>query len=134
MFQTLVDVVGQKEHLKRQNDELIQLALEIKNILRTHHSLPPQVLLQQPVVLHDARGRSAPFHLEFITCREQFVAVLTLRFKATGPGKIIRGEFDLRDVHRRKELDLFRPWDAVFQVRVSYLIMQIPNRCIPADL
>ena len=39
-------------------------------MLRVNQNVPHQVLLSAPVVLLDACGRSAPFHLEFIDSAE----------------------------------------------------------------
>lgn len=43
---------------------------DIATIARVSQAVPAQVLLSTPVVLLDARGRCAPFHLEFIDSAE----------------------------------------------------------------
>ena len=55
------------------------------------------MLLQQPVVLHDALGWIAPLHLEFIGSVAAFLAVLKIRFEHVGRPKVTRLELDLCD-------------------------------------
>lgn len=43
---------------------------DLTTIVRTSQAVPAQVLLSTPVVLLDACGRCAPFHLEFIDSSE----------------------------------------------------------------
>ncbi len=43
---------------------------DIATIVKVSQTIPAQVLLSKPVVLLDARGRCAPFHLEFIDSAE----------------------------------------------------------------
>ena len=51
------------------------MLLEIKAMVDRQNLIPAQVLLQKPVILNDARGRTLPFHLEFIDCAEAFTAI-----------------------------------------------------------
>ena len=86
--------------------------------LQLQRELPPQVPLQKPVVLLDACGRVAPFHLEFINSAEAFIAVLKVRFMQSGVTvkglqKLDRSEFVLQD-HRR-DLSLNKSWETVFR-------------------
>lgn len=67
-------------------------------------SLPPQVLLQQPVMFTDALNRIAPIHLEWIDSWDAFQAVLQVRFTHLGYNKVKRREFALQDTVTRKEL------------------------------
>lgn len=43
---------------------------DISTIARVRQAIPAQVQLSTPVVLLDAGGRCAPFHLEFINSAE----------------------------------------------------------------
>ena len=43
---------------------------DIATMMRVSQAIPAQVLFSTPVILLDARGRCAPFHLEFIDCAE----------------------------------------------------------------
>ena len=46
---------------------------QLRNIdimIRVNQKVPPQLLLSKPVILLDARGRYAPFHVEFIDSAE----------------------------------------------------------------
>lgn len=125
MFNLLQETLRQNQELRKdttdlrnQNDTLLHHVLEMKDLLRTQRCLPSQVLLQQPVVLHDALGRIAPFHLEFIDSIAAFLAVLQIRFEHVGRPKISRLEFDLRDSARQKPIALRRLWKGVFRVCV----------------
>lgn len=76
--------------------------------------MPPQVKLQRPVILLDACGKLAPFHLEFVTSEEAFLTVLKIRFRQAGvrPGgvqKLERSEYVLRG--RKRMVSRTRPWE-----------------------
>jgi len=123
MFGVLQEVFRQNEGLRQemkdlqtQNNTLVRHVLEVKDSIRIQKSLPSQVLLQQPVVLHDALGRIAPFHLEFIDSVAAFLAVLQIRFEHVGRPKITRLEFDLRDTARQCPIALRKSWRGVFRV------------------
>ncbi|KAI9710409.1 MAG: hypothetical protein M1812_007445 [Candelaria pacifica] len=92
---------------------LIQTVQHQQVMLQQLQKLPPQVELRKPVILEDACGRVAPFHLDFINSREAFVAVLKVRFKDIGLQKIENGEFCLEERGMKREIDLSRPWDTV---------------------
>ncbi|MCJ1247819.1 hypothetical protein MMC30_005034 [Trapelia coarctata] len=105
----------QQETLFQQMTRRIE---QLENMLQLRHQLPPQVLLQKPVVLLDACGRAAPFHLDFIDSKELFLTVLKIRFKQCGVtpkgiGKIDRSEFILRD--QRRDISLDAPWQTIFK-------------------
>ncbi|KAF2678413.1 hypothetical protein K458DRAFT_394952 [Lentithecium fluviatile CBS 122367] len=104
----------QLEELKGQNQILERHILEIKATVQMQRNLPPQVLLQQPVILHDAVGRISPFHLEFINSAKALKAVLKVRFQNVGLRKIIANEYGLRDANKQTDIDLFRSWETVF--------------------
>jgi hypothetical protein len=111
----------QQEALFRQMaqklEQLVQ-QVEYQNTLQLQQHMPAQVLLQRPVVLLDACGRAAPFHLDFINSKEAFFAVLKVRFEQCGVTpkgiqKIDRSEFILRDLRRAICLD--DPWRTMFK-------------------
>ena len=52
-------------------------------MIRVNQEVPAQVLLSKPVILLDARGRYAPFHLEFIDTAEVSASFITIHFSAT---------------------------------------------------
>ncbi|CAF9941097.1 MAG: hypothetical protein ALECFALPRED_008993 [Alectoria fallacina] len=85
----------------------------INVIVRVNKEVPAQVLLSKPVVLLDARGRYAPFHLEVIDSAEAFIAVLKVRFKDVGLRKIESGEFALEDSRLKRGLQLTKPWAVI---------------------
>ena len=114
------DLRHEIKNIQTQNTTLLQHVLEVKNSLHTQRVLPSQVLLQQPVVLHDALGRIAPFHLEFIDSVAAFLAVLQIRFERVGRPKVTRLEFDLRDTARQSPIALKRVWQGVFRVCYFY--------------
>lgn len=108
------------ELLMHQNKELMRNVQDLNRILRIHMSVPPQVLLRQPVMLLDAFGRIAPFHLDFIDSLEAFTAVLKVRFrqagvKQTGLSKLEKREFSIQETRRRRFVDLSKPWSTIFQ-------------------
>lgn len=126
MFHLLQETLKKNErlekHLKgivRQNEGLERHIIEVKTTIRMQREVPPQVLLQQPVILHDALGRIAPFHLEFITSAAALKAVLEVRFKSVGFRKIVRNEYGLRDRTRRRDLSTSKPWESIIFVRPS---------------
>jgi hypothetical protein len=101
--------------LKRQNDRSLQGFQQLWSMLQIQQEVPPRVMLQQPVILLDACGRIAPFHLEFIDSLDAFVAVMLIRFKEAGISeeglqKLANLEFTLRDTRRKRPIDLTKPW------------------------
>lgn len=129
MFGLLQDTFRQNEALRQdmkdlrtQNNVLVHLILDVKDYLHAQRSVPARVLLQQPIILHDALGRIAPFHLEFIDSVEMFLEVLQMRFEHIGRPKVKRLEFDLGDVANERQIALRKRWRGVFRVR------QVRNR------
>lgn len=123
MFELLQETLTQNRGLRRdmqdlkdQNHALVHHVVEMKEALRTQRFIPSQVLLQQPVILHDALGRIAPFHLEFIDSVAAFLAVLEIRFEHVGRQKISRLEFTFHDTVHQKQIALRRSWRNVFRV------------------
>lgn len=51
----------------RTNIQIFQAVLELRKLIT---QIPGQVIQEQPVLFWDARGRFAPFQLEFINCPE----------------------------------------------------------------
>lgn len=103
-----------------QNQQLQQSLDDIRQLLRVQSLIPPQVMLQSPVVLLDAFGKTAPFHLDFIDSIDAFVAVLKIRseqagVRSRGLRKLDKREFCIRDTQRRRNIDLDRPWNRVFR-------------------
>ncbi|WEW61352.1 hypothetical protein PRK78_006842 [Emydomyces testavorans] len=103
-----------------QNEQLQQSLDDIRQLIRLQAAIPPQVILQKPVILLDAFGKIAPFHLDFIDSLDAFVAVLKIRseqagVRNSGLKKLDKREFCIRDTHRRRNIDLDRPWTSVFR-------------------
>jgi hypothetical protein len=101
--------------LRQQYDRSVQAFEQVRSMLQVQQEVPPQIMLQQPVILLDACGRIAPFHLEFINSLEAFVAVMLIRFKEAGISqeglqKLANLEFTLRDTRRKRPIDLTKPW------------------------
>ncbi|MCJ1226930.1 hypothetical protein MMC12_003585 [Toensbergia leucococca] len=106
------------ESLLRTNQQLANEVVEQRAISRLQAEIPAQVLLQKPVILLDACGKVAPFHLDFVTSIEALVAVLKIQFQqsgvtAKGLHKLTRSEFIFHD--RRREIPLDRPWNLTFK-------------------
>lgn len=107
--------------LLTQNQRLEGHILELKALVNSQKNVPPQIMLQRPVVLHDALGRIAPFHLEFISSAEALLAVLRVRFEQVGADRVRRLMFDLRETSMQKHIDIFGPWEQAFLVRASHI-------------
>lgn len=129
------------EILMQQNMELMRNVQDLHRMLQLQITIPPQVLLQQPVILLDAFGKQAPFHLEFIDSLETFTAVLKIRFRKAGvkqPGlaKVDNREYTIQETRRRRPIDVEKPWSEVFQpgqeVDMSMVFHQLaspPSTC-----
>lgn len=108
------------EILMQQNKELMRNVRDLHRMLQMHMAIPPQVLLQQPVILLDAFGKIAPFHLEFIDSLETFTAVLKIRFRKAGvklPGlaKVDNREYTIQETRDKRPIDVEKPWSEVFR-------------------
>ena len=108
----------------------------MKEIEQLRCAISPQILFQKPVVLLDACGRIAPFHLEFITSTEAFISVLKARFKqcgitANGLSKLDRLEFAV--CNRQRYLSLTRPWETVFEPGQYVDMSMIFHKPIPEN-
>ena len=106
--------------LSEQYDRSVQAFEDVRSMLQIQKEVPPQIMLQQPVILLDACGKIAPFHLEFVDSLEAFVAVMLVRFRQAGISqgglqKLANLEFTLRDTGRKKPIDLTRPWCSVLK-------------------
>ena len=106
--------------IMNQNQELMRSVQSLQNMLSMQATVPPQVLLQQPVVLLDPFGRMAPFHLDFIDSSECFMAVLKARFSGAGVtpsglSKLENHDFLIQDTRRRRSIDLNKNWHSVFR-------------------
>jgi hypothetical protein len=110
---------GQNQQLLYQCSSLFEQIVQVKDTIKLQRSPPPQVLLQKPVILHDALGRIAHFHLDFINSFPAFMAVLRIRFETVGLQKIEREEFSLEEVARNRTINLKLPWNDVFRVSSS---------------
>ena len=104
----------------QQNKQLLHSVEDLRSMLQTQSAIPPQVLLQQPVILLDPFGKIAPFHMDFIDSSECFMAVLKARFQRNGItpaglAKLDNGDFLIQDTRRRRAIDLNNNWAAVFR-------------------
>ena len=104
----------------QQNKQLLHSIEDLRSMLQMQSAVPPQVLLQQPVILLDPFGKIAPFHMDFIDSSECFMAVLKARFQRNGVtpaglSKLENGDFLLQDTRRRRPIDLNENWAAVFR-------------------
>jgi hypothetical protein len=125
--------------LVSQNQQLQKSLDEIQVLLRVQCTIPPQVLLQQPVILLDAFGKIAPFHLEFIDSLEAFIAVLKIRSTQAGvQGGALRKlddrEFHIRDTRRRRQIDFTRPWAAIFRAGQNVDMSMVYRRCLTPSI
>lgn len=102
------------EFLMLQNKELMRSVQELNQMLKVQTAIPPQVLLQKPVILLDAFGKTVPFHLDFIDSMECFTAVLKIRFRQAGVekaglSKLENGEFTIQETRHKRVVDLSKP-------------------------
>ena len=70
MLEILLQGVTQNDSIIKSQQQTLGEIQELKTMFRDSQEIPPQVLLSTPVVLLDACGRIAPFHLEFIDSAE----------------------------------------------------------------
>ncbi len=111
------------QYLMHSHQQLVHDIHQLRDLLRVQTEMPPQVKLQRPVILLDACGKLAPFHLEFVTSEEAFLTVLKIRFRQAGvrPGgvqKLERSEYVLRG--RKRMVSRTRPWEQRFQPGQKY--------------
>lgn len=81
----------------------------INVIVRVNKEVPAQVLLSKPVVLLDARGRYAPFHLEVIDSAEVYSPPVIFSASAT--------HVAFTGLHRRPEGPVQGRWSTQNRVR-----------------
>ena len=131
---------------QQQSMEILRLGYAAVN---AHNEIPPQVLLSKPAILHDARGRLLPFHLDFINSADvsiliqvqsaicvavlklllqALIAVLKVRFEDIGLRKIEKGQFVLEDTLRKHGISLTSPWTKIIrpgqQISMSMVFWQ----------
>jgi hypothetical protein len=103
-----------------QNERLHTHLNEVKAVVQSQREVPPQVLLQRPVILIDAfDGKPLPFHLDFIDSLEAFVAVFMIRFRDKGAvalDRIHRRSFVMYEHAKQKMIDMHAPWSKVLKV------------------
>lgn len=123
----------------KQNEDLMQTVQDMRRIMQIQMVVPPQIMLQQPVVLLDPFGRLAPFHLEFVDSPECFMAVMKARFahagvKPAGLAKLDKHEFLLEDTRRKRPVDMTRRWETVWQPGQQYDMRMVFHRfaCPPS--
>ena len=72
--------------LENQQQSMGQLMGQLRDIdlmIRVNQEVPAQVLLSKPIILLDARGRYAPFFIEFIDTAEVNASFNTTHSSAT---------------------------------------------------
>lgn len=103
----------------------------LKTIEQSKDSLPPQVLLQQPVTFIDALDRVSSFHLDWIDSHEAFLAVLKCRFRNYGHQMIENGRFAIQASKTKRDINLNKPWNVCLFPGQEYdmsMLFQDPNR------
>lgn len=110
--------------------------VEILKVLRAiQEAIPPQVLLQKPVMFLDALGRLAPIHLDWINSYEAFLAVLKVRFKHHGLHLIEEKCFVLQATRTKRDVNFNLPWDCCLIPGQEYdmsMIFQHPGAATEA--
>ena len=129
----------------QQNQELLRSVQDLRAVVATERMMPPQILLQQPVVLLDPLGKLVPFHLEFIDSMDCFVAVLRSRFakagiSATGLIKLTDKEYYIEDTDRKRPINVSGDWSNAFRpgqkvdMRMRYDRFACERKTCPACL
>lgn len=123
----------------QQNKQLMQSIEDMKMMLQLQTNVPPQVMLQQPVIFLDPFGKTAPFHLDFIDSSECFMAVLKARFSnagvsSAGLAKLDNHEFSIQDSRRSRPIDLKKNWASVFRPGQNVDMSMVFHRfaCLPS--
>ena len=70
MLQILLQGIIQNDVIFKSQQQTLSEIQQSRAMFRDSQEIPPQVLLSTPVVLLDACGRIAPFHLDFIDSAE----------------------------------------------------------------
>ncbi|KAH7369731.1 hypothetical protein BKA65DRAFT_486888 [Rhexocercosporidium sp. MPI-PUGE-AT-0058] len=96
--------------------------------------IPSQVKLRQPVVLNDALGRRAPFHLEYVTSHRVLNEILTLRFNNNDALQtyVRGGDYVLWSRNLQDTVDLDERWEDCFMpgdVVDMSIALQANKRC-----
>lgn len=123
----------------QQNEQLKLNNADLRRMVDMQTMIPPQVKLRDPVILLDALGQIAPFHLDFIDCEEALMAVLKLRFEKAGARpssvlKVDRGEFRIQDTQRQRELEFGKmPFEALFKPGQHVDMSMVFQKNVPAS-
>ncbi|KAL5323210.1 hypothetical protein ACEPPN_007743 [Leptodophora sp. 'Broadleaf-Isolate-01'] len=96
--------------------------------------IPSQVELQQPVILNDALGRQAPFHLEYVTSHRALNEILALRFNNNDALQtyVRGGDFVLWSRSQLGTVNLDERWEDCFMpgdVVDMSIALQANKRC-----
>ena len=125
--------------MAQQNKQLMQSIEDMRLMLQLQANVPPQVMLQQPVIFLDPFGKTSPFHLDFVDSSECFMAVLKARFTNAGvpPAGLSRldnHEFVIQDSRRNRPINLTNNWASVFRPGQSVDMSMIFHRfaCPPS--
>ena len=70
MLHILLQGVTQNDKMIKSQQQILGEIHKLKIMFRDSQEIPSQVLLSTPIVLLDACGRVAPFHLEFVDSAE----------------------------------------------------------------
>lgn len=123
----------------QQNKQLMQSIEELRTMLQIQAAIPPQVLLQKPVILLDPFGKTVPFHLDFIDSSECFIAVLRARFSNAGVtpaglSKLENRDFFIQDSRRKRSIDVDQNWNSVFRAGQNVEMSMVFHRfaCPPS--
>jgi len=108
MHENMREIRTAVREVRETNLQVYQMVLEMQT------TLPSQVKRQQSVYFLDAWGRFSPFHLEFINSWDAFLAVLKVRFKHCGLGKIEKNQYVLEEANSKRPIDIRRPWETCF--------------------
>ncbi|KAF2635970.1 hypothetical protein P280DRAFT_553318 [Massarina eburnea CBS 473.64] len=120
VFSSVTSVSGIVSRCLQQGHELLEITKRIMDmnfrmfsmIRDIHNQLPPQIQRDQPVSFTNVFGRTAPFHLEFITSAQHLLAVIRVELEAAGAGThwIDFGLFLFEDLATGRYFDITENW------------------------
>ena len=71
----LLEGATQRGDVIERLQQMMEFLRTIYDVIKVDKEIPAQVLHSKPVILHDARGRIFPFHLDFIDSADVSISI-----------------------------------------------------------
>ena len=97
----------------------------LQQVQRLQQSIPPQVLLQQPVTFVDAVLRITPLHLEWIGSWRSFMTYLEGRFSYRAQDMIRRKRFIVHEAATGRAMSTAKPFARTFGPRQRVMMSMV---------